>query len=224
MKLTPTSLTILKNFASINSGMEFRQGNIQATISPLQQVLAVAELEDTFPETFCVHDMDQFLSIFALFKEPDLEFGDNNVYFKDERSTITYRMCERDMIIPTDVLEINKGLADVKFSLTAVELAWIVKTSHVLSSPNISVESDGQTVQMVTFNAEDNSVSTNKFQLDVNGTGSKYKIVFKTEHFSMIPGDYDVEINFKGYAHFKNKNINLQYWIAFEEEESKIGD
>ena len=40
----------------------------------------------------------------------------------------------------------------------------------------------------------------------------------------MIPGDYDVEISFKGFAHFKNTKEDIQYWIAFEAKESTYND
>jgi hypothetical protein len=31
-----------------------------------------------------------------------------------------------------------------------------------------------------------------------------------------MPGSYDVKISSKGIAHFKNKNIPLQYWVTTE--------
>jgi hypothetical protein len=54
------------------------------------------------------------------------------------------------------------------------------------------------------------------------GNGKKYKIVFKTENIKMIPGNYSVEISFKGIGHFKNTKEDIQYWIAFEAKETKI--
>jgi hypothetical protein len=49
-----------------------------------------------------------------------------------------------------------------------------------------------------------------------NGNGKKYIMLFKTENMKMIPGTYDVSISFKGIANFKNKEKNLQYWVATE--------
>ena len=41
-------------------------------------------------------------------------------------------------------------------------------------------------------------------------------MVFKTENFKMMKGNYDVAISSKGISHFKLKGGNLQYWIATE--------
>ena len=40
MKLNENTLTVLKNFASINSGLVIRKGKVQRTISPDETVLA----------------------------------------------------------------------------------------------------------------------------------------------------------------------------------------
>jgi hypothetical protein len=98
-----------------------------------------------------------------------------------------------------------------------------LKASSVLSSPHIAVESDGESVQIVAFDANDNSAHTNSIQVG-EGNGKKYKIVFKTENMKLIPGNYSVEISFKGIGHFKNTKDDIQYWIAFEAKETKIGE
>jgi hypothetical protein len=54
------------------------------------------------------------------------------------------------------------------------------------------------------------------------GDGKKYSIIFKTENIKLIPGDYQVQISFKGIGHFKNTKDDIQYWIAFEAKETKL--
>ena len=36
----------------------------------------------------------------------------------------------------------------------------------------------------------------------------------------MVLGEYEVQISFKGFAHFKNTKDDIQYWVAFEKNES----
>jgi hypothetical protein len=48
------------------------------------------------------------------------------------------------------------------------------------------------------------------------GTGDKFKMIFKTEALKLIPGTYEVKISSKGVSHFKNKDIPIQYWITIE--------
>ena len=88
MKLSNETLTILKNFASINSGLEFKEGNKLATMSPTKTVLAKATIADSFPQTFCVYDLNEFLSVYSLYKDSEFDFDDVNVIFKSGRNKI----------------------------------------------------------------------------------------------------------------------------------------
>ena len=56
MKLSSETLTVLQNFAKLNSGIQFKAGNKIKTISTGKNVLAEATLKDSFPQDFCVYD------------------------------------------------------------------------------------------------------------------------------------------------------------------------
>ena len=222
MKLSNETLTVLKNFSSINQGIQFKQGSKLTTVSAGKTVLAQANLKDSFPQDFCVYDLNQFLSVHGLFKDKaELEFDSSNIIFKNGRSKVNYRMTAPDMIVIPPNKEITLPSVDSQFTLTQEDYDWIMKTAGVLSSPHISVQSDGDTIEIVTFDAQDNSAHTNAIQVG-EGNGKKYKIVFKTENIKLIPGSYDVKISFKGIGHFQNTKEDIQYWIAFEAKESKI--
>ena len=73
MKLSNETLNVLKNFSTINEGLEFKQGKKIKTVSTSKALMAEANLPDEFPETFCVYDLNQFLSVNSLFKDkPEL--------------------------------------------------------------------------------------------------------------------------------------------------------
>ena len=223
MKLSNETLTVLKNFSSINQGIQFKQGTKLTTVSAGKTVLAQANLKDVFPQDFCVYDLNQFLSVHSLHKDSDLSFDDSNVIFKSGRNSTKYRKTAKEMIVTPPEKEITLPSIDVSFTLSEEDYNNIMKVASVLSSPHIAVESDGNAVQLVAFDAQDNSAHTNSIQVG-EGNGKKYKIVFKTENIKMIPGSYAVEISFKGIGHFKNTKDDIQYWIAFEAKETKTGE
>jgi hypothetical protein len=99
--------------------------------------------------------------------------------------------------------------------LSDSDLDWVIRSSSVLSSPNIAVVSDGAKVSLLTFDSTNDSASTNTLDI-TDGNGSRYKMIFKTEALKMIPGSYAVNISSKGVAHFRNKAKDLQYWITTE--------
>jgi hypothetical protein len=223
MKLSNETLTVLKNFSSINQGIQFKQGTKLTTVSAGKTVLAQANLKDEFPQDFCVYDLNQFLSVHSLHKDSDLSFDDSNVIFKSGRSSTKYRKTAKEMIVTPPEKEITLPSVDVSFTLSEEDYNNIMKVASVLSSPHISVESDGDAVQLAAFDALDNSAHTNSIQVG-EGDGKKYKIVFKTENIKLIPGSYEVQISFKGIGHFKNTKDDIQYWIAFEAKETKTGE
>jgi hypothetical protein len=225
MKLSNETLTVLKNFSTINQGIQFKQGKKLTTVSPSKTVLAQANLTDEFPQEFCIYDLNQFLSVYNLNKDCELDFTSSDVIFKSTngKNKSNYRMTAPDMIVTPPNKELTLPSVDCSFTLSEDDYKSIMSASSVLSSPHIAVKSNGDVVEIVTFDAADNSAHTNSTQVGA-GNGKKYSIVFKTENIKMIPGSYDVQISFKGIGHFKNTKNDIQYWIAFEAKESKVSE
>lgn len=219
MKLSNDTLAVLKNFASINSGLEFKSGNVLSTMSPGKTILAKATLKDNFPIDFCVYDLNQFLSVHSLYADADIDFDDVNVIFKSGKSKIKYRKTAKEMIITAPEKELSLPSVDVSFKLTEEVFSSIKKSANVLQSPNIAVESDGEKIYLTCFNAKDDSAHTNSIEVgDISN--KKFKMVFLEENLKMIPGSYDVEISSKGLASFKNTTQEIDYWIAIEAKDS----
>lgn len=223
MRLSNDTLAVLKNFASINSGLEFKAGNILSTMSPGKTILAKATLNDTFPVDFCVYDLNQFLSVHSLYKDADIDFDDANVVFKSGKSKIKYRKTAKEMIITAPEKELNLPSVDVSFKLVEEVFASIKKSANVLQSPNIAVESDGEKIYLTCFNAKDDSAHTNSIEVG-DYSDKTFKMVFLEENLKMIPGSYDVEISSKGLASFKNTTQEIDYWIAIEAKDSNFGE
>jgi hypothetical protein len=222
MKLTKDTLDVLKNFASINSGMEFKKGNTIRTMSSGKTVLAKATLKDEFPQDFCVYDLNQFLSVHSMFDNTEIEFDDKNVIFKSgAKKSTKYRKTAKEMIVTAPDKELSLPSVDVTFTLIKEDFADLLKSSSILQSPHIAVESQGDKIVLTTFNAKDDSAHTNSIEVG-EGNGKKFKMVFLTDNLKMIPGGYDVEISAKGLATFKNKSVDIQYWVATESKESKF--
>ena len=89
-----------------------------------------------------------------------------------------------------------------------------MKASSVLGTPEIAVTGDGSMMRMVTLDTANTSSDT--FSVELGNTDATFRMVFKTENFKMMKGNYEVAISSKGISHFKLKGGNLQYWIATE--------
>lgn len=224
MKLSNETLNVLKNFAGINSGIEFKQGNKISTISSTKTVLAKATLKDEFPQDFCIYDLNQFLSVHSLSKDTELDFDSQNVIFKAGRSKTKYRMTAKNMIVSPPDKELKLPSVDAEFKLTQEDLSQALKNASVLQSPNLAFESDGETISVTVFNAKDDSAHTNTTIIHSDGGYKKFKAVFLVENFKMITDTYNVEISSAGLSSFKNESGDMHYFIAIEAKDSKFGE
>jgi hypothetical protein len=218
MKLSDTTITLLKNFASINQGILFKKGKTLRTVSAQKTVMAEATVGEEFPAEFGVYDLNNFLSVLTLHKEdPVLDFQDNSVVISglQGRSKIKYRFCAPGMIVAASDKPITMPDPEVSFELTQDDFDWIMKAASVLSVPNIAIESDGEKIFVTAFDTTNDAANTDSIEV-AKGNGDKYKITFKLENLKVISGSYDVKISSKGISHFKHKTLNLQYWIATE--------
>ena len=224
MKLSNETLSILKNFGAINQGIFFKKGKTLKTVSSHKNILVQANINEEVPADFGVYDLNNFLSVISLSSDPTFEFEDKNVVIVGNkgRSKTKYRFCEPSMIVTPPEKELSMPDPEITIDFSTEDFGDIMRTAAVLSSPQIAVESNGSKVSLITLDTANDSAHTNTLEIG-SGDGKVYRMIFKTENLSKIlPGSYTVNISSKGIAHFKNKNVDLQYWITTEQG-SKFG-
>ena len=76
--LSRNTLDVLKNYATINSSIVFKQGSTLRTISNAENILSKFTSEEIFPVDFAIYDLSQFLSGISLFDNPSLDFSSDD--------------------------------------------------------------------------------------------------------------------------------------------------
>jgi hypothetical protein len=220
MKLSAETLDVLKNFGNINSGIFFKKGKVLKTVSPHKNILAQASITDDIPSEFGIYDLNEFLSAVSMYKDDlDLQFVSNDIVITGlkGRSKMKYRSCLPSLLVTPPENELKMPDPEIKFELSADEFKWIMNSANILGSPQISVQSDGESVTINTLDLANDSSHTQTLNLDVETAGKKYKMLFKTENIAkLLQGSYIVEISSKGISHFKNKDHPVEYWISTE--------
>ena len=213
MKLDAKTITVLKNFYSINPSILFREGNKISTISPSKTIMAKAVLPDSFPQKFAIYNLSQFLSTMSLFEDPELTFTDRSVKISDKTSKASEIVFADESTIKTPPdKEIKLPSVDVEFEITTDTIREIEKALGILSLPEIAVSGDGVKLQI---NAVDSkNPSSNMFSVDLGATDKTFTAIFKAENIKLLPGKYAVSISSKGISHFKGEEA--EYWIAVE--------
>ena len=215
MNLSENTLSVLKNFASINSGVVLKSGLVQKTISPEKSILVEATLEDSIPSDFGIYDLNQFLGIVTTLKNPDITFGENVVVLDDGDLSVSYRGCSANLIItPPDKELVLKDIT-TKFSLPNATSQKLIKVATMINLPNLSViGKDG--ALLLKIHEKANDTSNDGVQKIGDYAGKDFTATFKTDNLKFMPDDYNVEIQAGAFAKFVNVAGNLKYFIALE--------
>ena len=214
MKLSTNTIQVLKNFASINQNLVIKEGNTISTMSAMKNIVAKAEVEETFPKQVAIYDLNEFLASLSLFKNPILTFEDSflNITEENGRKTVKYFYSDPSVsVVTTPTKDITMPSEEISFTLTDAMLSKLSKSAGMIGAPDLLLQNNKLTVRDKK-NESGNCYSTN---VDAKGDGT-YKFYFKTENLKLIPGSYDVTVSSKNISHFKNGKT--QYWIALEPE------
>ena len=215
MKLSDRTINLLKNFASINQSILFKQGNQLRTISVMKNILAEANIDEDFPQEFGVYDLSQFLNSLGLFQEPELNFtGDSFVNIKEGKQKSKYFFADPSVIVSPPEKSITLPSVDVEFTLRSSQLDRLLKAAGVYHLSDLSVVGDGKEIKMVVLDRKNDT--SNDFSIVVGETDSTFSFNFKVENIKILPGTYDVVVSKKLLSRFISKNQDLTYYIALE--------
>lgn len=214
--LSQTTLNILKNFATINNGIIIKKGNTLRTVSNAENILATANVEESFPRTFAIYDLNQFLAGLSLFDNPSLVFdNDDYVTIKDGRSRVKYYFSDPEITLKTAPdKSVKYPGSDIQFTLSASNIAAIQKATGIYKLPDLNVSSDEEIVLSVRDNENGTS---NTYDIVVPGTfEGTYSFDMKVENIRLLQGDYNVGVSKQYISEWKHLNLDLTYYVALE--------
>ena len=212
MKISDTTMDVLKNFSTINQSLAFKKGNTIRTVSEQKTILAQAKIEEALPVDFAIYELNQFLGLASLFEEADFDFGNSQVTLKEGTAKANYTYADPSMITTPPEKNIDLPSVDVKFKMSKTDFRSVLNGANQLGLPEVVVRGDGTTVSLVATDTK--NPSSNEFSRTVGEHGSEFQFIFKTENLKFIQNDYEVEISSQGIAHFKSENV--EYWVATE--------
>ena len=215
MKLSDSTLTLLKNFSNINQSILFKQGKSLRTISVMKNILAEATIKEQLPKDFGIYDLTQFLNGLSLHNNPELDFtNDNFVIIKEGRSRSKYFFADPNVIVTPPEKEISLPSEDVSFELSTDQLAQLLKASAVYQLPDLSAVGENGVVKLVVRDKKNDT--SNDYAVVVGETDSEFSFNFKVENIKVLPGTYEVVVSQKLLSRFTSKNHDLTYYIALE--------
>ena len=215
MKLSDNTLSLLKNFSTINQSILFKQGSKLRTISVMKNILAEATVSEELPKDFGIYDLGQFLNGLSLHHSPELDFQeDSYVVIKEGRSRSKYFFADPQVIITPPDKEITLPTEDVSFELSTQQLDKLLKAAGIYQLPDLAVIGEAGVVKLIVRDKKNDT--SNTFAVTVGETDKVFTFNFKIENIKILPGTYEVVVSQKLLSKFTNKDRDLRYYIALE--------
>lgn len=219
LKLSQETLGVLKNFASLNSNILVRPGSTLSTVTPVKNVMAEATVEETFDTEFGIWDLNKFLGVISLFKEPVLNFGEKLVTISDatrkNAPSVHYFYCEPSLLTaPKKSITMPDIL--MSFKLTADNVQEIMRASSVLQVGDLAIKSVKDKIELFVYDKADKGSNTYSVVVGENKSKSKFDIHMKVDNLKLMSGDYDVHVSKSIVAKFSHCSRDLTYYVALE--------
>jgi len=221
MNLSNETVSVLKNFATINQNLVIKSGSSISTMSAMKNIVASAEVKEVFPTEFAIYDLNEFLAALSLFEKPSLDFKDDFVVMTENNTDLKYWYSDPS-VVTTVTKEITMPECEVNFSFANDLLSNVQKAAAVIGVPDMLLEGTDSGVASLKVTDKKNATANDyAVKIDVNNQDGKnlpYKFWFKVENLKLLSGTYDVSISSKNISHFVNANVDIKYWIALEPE------
>jgi hypothetical protein len=217
VSISNDTLSVLRNFSSINPNVVLKPGQEVKTISEAKNILAVADIAEDFPTEMGIYDLNEFLSVVNLVNDPQLSFGDNHVDVVGGNSKVKYFFSDSS-ILTTPQKDITMPDCEVTVSFTDDILSQIRKAASALGHSEMSISATEDGVNIKVFDSKDSSANIYNIQL-ANDAGYKegqFEFVININNLKLLDGDYEVNISSKLISEWKNTTKPVRYYIALE--------
>ena len=178
MKLSDSTLTVLKNFAGINNSILVKQGSKLRTISVAKNIFAEADISEDFPKDVAIYDLNQFLNGLSLHQDPNLDFTEESyLTIREGKRRVKYFYADPQVIISPPEKEISLPTEDVCFQLESVTLEKLLKAAAVYQLPDLAAVGENGVVKLVVRDKKNDT--SNEFAVVVGETDKDFTFNFK---------------------------------------------
>jgi hypothetical protein len=216
MKISKSTLNVLKNFTNINQVFAFKKGSTLLTMSEGKNLVAEAQVAETFDTDFGIYNLSEFMGVISLLDDPDFAFTDPFVTISSGKSKIKFGSTDLSILsIPKKSISFESQGVDelMSFDMSEELYSQIVKTSAVLHAPDIWIVGEKNSLT-IEINDVKNPTS-NTFSVDLGETKHVFKAHIKIDTLKFIQSAYTVSLA-PGMIRFASPTIT--YHVKLEED------
>jgi hypothetical protein len=215
--ISKETIQVLKNFSTVNGSLMIREGNVIKTISIGENMVAQYGCPETFPKTFGIYDLSQFIMGLELFANPTLIFdNDEYVTIKDDGKSAKYYFSSPEINLKAaPEKDINFPGADIDFRIGNKDMLALIKASSINKTQDLKFHSVGGTVIISLMDKENETSNVFSLEIPCDNTG-EYEFFMKVDNIRLFDGNYHVKISKHLITEWKHSSLDLTYYIALE--------
>ena len=221
MFLSQETVSLLKNFSTINQSILIKSGKKLRTMSVMKNILAEVEINEEFTRDVAIYDLSQFLNCLSLVPGAELKLEESSIVITDGTNSVDYRYSDPSVINAPPEKELKLPSEDVCVILKEEDIETAKKAAAVLQIPDVTLVGDGSKIYL-TVRDKKNSGS-NSYRIEVGETTATFQFNLKVENLKLAGGDYDVTLSSKNLARFVSHSLPLQYFVALEPDSTYEG-
>lgn len=213
MKLSNETLSVLKNFATINTNILIREGNTLSTISTGKSVFAKAKVAESFPKEIAIYDLNSLLALLTFAEDQDIDFGENSLTISKDGGMFEYFYASPTIIVaaPNKTIQVDEHYT---FDLSTADINLITKAAAITAAPTISLSTKKGKVYLSVGDKKNDTA--NSYRKIIGETDLEFDCFISVDNFKVIPADYKVTVSQKKLFLFQSEAKNLEYFIAME--------
>ena len=218
MNISNETIDVLKNFAAINPNIVINPGQVLKTISEAKNIMAVADIQEDFPQSFGIYDLNEFLSVISLIDSPDIDFDSKFAIIKSPTSSVKYYFSEQE-ILTTPQKDITMPECEFGVAISEDQLSQLKKAAAVLGHSELVLSGNNGNITATISDEKDATANTFSFDLDSdNECKNDFNFVINIANLKLLPGDYYVSISSKLISNWTNvsRGLPINYFIALE--------
>lgn len=221
MKLSKRTIDVLRNFATVNMSIVVNPGNKLSTMAVARNILAEADVAETFEKEFSIYNLNEFLAAVSLFSDPELIFDEKWVLIQEsgaKRGGVKYWYSSKALIVhPTKSIQMPPDIT-VEFTLQEAAFIKLQKASNVLGVSDVVIAGDSEGISMIVRDKKNESSNDYEIRVSEEPQSQEFKHYFRQENLKFLPGDYQVQISPKGISSFKSVDGTIRYAVALEQQ------
>jgi len=160
------------------------------------------------------------------FDKPTLDFDASEAYMVINEGTgglsVKYHYGDEELAYKPDPRKkIELPSTEVEFKLTEATYKSVNSMARTLGTPYLALESDGETLRLVTSDPANTSTNTVSLDIGESPTDAVFSFVWKFDYLKLIAGTYQVAVSKKGLSRFKHESLPVTYHVLIEANSSK---